>query len=293
MFRSLLVPLDGSAFGEHALPVAAAVARQSGAALSLAHVSPPADPGGRAGTPSLHEARAYLDGVAGRLAAEAGLRAQSRLLEGPVAEALEQFALRERVDLVVMTTHGRGPLSRLWLGSVADQLVHRLPLLILVRPQDTLAGLAGAAGPQHVLIALDGSGRAEAVLRPALQLAEPAGASLTLVRVVEPLAPPATDLHGLPVVMEDPSVLDRRRADALAYLERLADPLRWRLKVDTRVLVHAHPATALIKEAGARGCDVIALETRGRGGLPRLFLGSVADKVVRGAAASFLVHRTP
>jgi nucleotide-binding universal stress UspA family protein len=293
MFRSQLVPLDGSAIGEHAQPVAAAVARQSGAVLYLAHVGPPADPGGRAGTGPLHEAQAYLDGVAGRLAVQAGLRAEPRLLEGPVAEALEQFVLRERVDLVVMTTHGRGPLSRLWLGSVADQLVHRLPLLLLVRPHEAPARLGEAAGPRHLLVALDGSPRAEAVLRPAVELAKSAGAALTLARVTEPLPPPAVDLYGLPVVLADPSVLDRLRADATAYLERLADPLRERLKVDTRVLVHPHPATALAEEARARGCDVIALETRGRGGLPRLFLGSVADKVVRGATAAVLVRRTP
>ena len=76
-------------------------------------------------------------------------------------------------------------------------------------------------------------------------------------------------------------------------MERLAGPLRERrLRVETRVAVHPHAASAILEEARTHPCDLIALETHGRRGLPRLFLGSVADKVVRGAAVSVLVHRS-
>jgi nucleotide-binding universal stress UspA family protein len=65
------------------------------------------------------------------------------------------------------------------------------------------------------------------------------------------------------------------------------------LAVQTRVVVNDQPAAAILQEAESCGADLVALETRGRGGLPRLFLGSVADKVVRGSHRAVLVHRSP
>ena len=51
--------------------------------------------------------------------------------------ALLEHAAAKNVDLVVMSTHGRGPLSRFWLGSVADELVRRMPVpVLLVRPKE-------------------------------------------------------------------------------------------------------------------------------------------------------------
>jgi nucleotide-binding universal stress UspA family protein len=61
--------------------------------------------------------------------------------------------------------------------------------------------------------------------------------------------------------------------------------------MQTRVVSHDQPAAAILDDASAHGADLIALATQGRGGLKRLLLGSVADKVVRGAATPVLVYR--
>jgi nucleotide-binding universal stress UspA family protein len=72
----------------------------------------------------------------------------------------------------------------------------------------------------------------------------------------------------------------------------VARPLREQgLEVRTRVVTEGRPVAAILSEAEAGHCDLIALATHGRRGLSRLFLGSVADKVVRGAAASVLLCR--
>ena len=63
------------------------------------------------------------------------------------------------------------------------------------------------------------------------------------------------------------------------------------IPVQTSILANAHPATAILHEAASGEYDLLALETHGRRGLPRLFLGSVADKLVRGATVPILVHR--
>src|SRR5262249_34374105 len=84
----------------------------------------------------------------------------------------------------------------------------------------------------------------------------------------------------------------RAHREAEQYLERIAGTLRSRgLSVQVHVVADDHPALAILREAEAQGASLIALETHGRRGLSRLVLGSVADKVIRGAVAPVLVHR--
>ncbi len=58
-----------------------------------------------------------------------------------------------------------------------------------------------------------------------------------------------------------------------------------------RIVSHVRPAIAILDDASAHGVDLIALATHGRGGLKRVLIGSVADKVLRGAIAPVLVYR--
>ena len=82
------------------------------------------------------------------------------------------------------------------------------------------------------------------------------------------------------------------RPDALHYANELQSPARERPATKrNRAVAEGRPAAAILAEAEAQHCDLIALATHGRRGLSRLFLGSVADKVVRGAAASVLLCR--
>jgi nucleotide-binding universal stress UspA family protein len=78
---------------------------------------------------------------------------------------------------------------------------------------------------------------------------------------------------------------------ANAYLETVANRLREDgLKVHTRVSVEEQPGVAVL-DAAKPPIDLIAIETHGRGGLSRLLLGSVADKVIRGSPLPVLVHK--
>jgi nucleotide-binding universal stress UspA family protein len=295
MYRCILAPLDGSLPSEQALPYAAALARRSGATLQLAYVHAPLVLGEGVmylGAPDVQlweEEKNYLLSVVDRLK-KAGLeKVSAHVLDGPIAEALQEHALAERCDLVVMTTHGRGPISRFWLGSVADQLVHRLPIpLLLIRAREEVPPPATEPEARNVLVALDGTPTAEQILEPTGALAKLLGASLTLLRVVPMVPPPNVHKE----MAESASLTEKLRAEAHVYLQRLAGSLREQgLAVQTRIIAHAHPATAILHEASDGEYDVIALETHGRRGLPRLVLGSVADKVVRGASIPVLVHR--
>src|SRR5438067_676921 len=100
-------------------------------------------------------------------------------------------------DLVVMTTHGRGPLGRLWLGSVADALVRDLAMpLLLVRPQETAPDFKREPLLKHLLLPLDGSPLAEQMLEPAVALGTLMEADYTLLRVIKPVVPIDDRLEG-------------------------------------------------------------------------------------------------
>src|SRR5205823_5964004 len=136
----------------------------------------------------------YLAGVVKRLREMAPVVVTSSVLEGPVTEAIEEHARATGTDLIVMTTHGRGALSRFWLGSVADDLVRRLSVpVLLLRPSEKGPAPAALPGFRHVLIPLDGTALAEQALEPALQLAGPTSAQFTLLRVVAPIVPTTYD----------------------------------------------------------------------------------------------------
>src|SRR5262249_22116943 len=124
MYRSLLVPLDGSSFGEHALPLALTLARRCGAELHLVHVMPPlasiysetplfVDDTLEARLREHQRARhqTYLDGVVDRLRGAGARNVRTEVMEGDVAGGIRARAEAVAADLVVMTTHGRGPLG--------------------------------------------------------------------------------------------------------------------------------------------------------------------------------------
>lgn len=306
MFGKLLVPLDGSSFGEQALPLAASLARRAGATVEVVHVHSPTDfyPAPSAVAPHIDERvrqdrRTYLDTIVERLGSLARVRAAPTLLIGQPADALTEHAATQGVDLVVMSTHGRGPLSRFWLGSVADHLVRRLSVpLLLVRPTETPVDLSVDVGLQRILIPLDGSELSEGILPTAVALGKLMQASFTLMRVVDPTAVTGANVPGFtmsssghPLLAELQAAQDEQKSEAQVYLERVAGRLRSQAPgVEVRVISSREPAAAILEEAQAERCDLIALETRGRGGLVRLLLGSVADKVVRGAMIPVLVH---
>jgi nucleotide-binding universal stress UspA family protein len=307
VIRSILVPLDGSTFGEHSLPVALGIARRVGAELQLAHVHqvvPPASVAGVALMDNLEltmrkEEQTYLDGVARRVVQAAPLRVVTAVLDGEVAEALHTHAAAG-ADLVVMATHGRSALGRFWLGSVADELIRSLSVpLLLVRPSPGPANLAATTQPQRILLPLDGTTLAEQIIPAATELAEKTEAEVTLLRVVRPVVrfdylPEGTSLAGLSAEMHH-EIGERQlrcEQEARVYLEGVADRLRALLPaVRVRMVVDDIPARAILREADVLGVDLIALETHGRRGLSRLIVGSVADKVIRGAHVPVLVHR--
>jgi len=198
-----------------------------------------------------------------------------------------------------MTTHGRGPVSRFWLGSVADQLLRRSSVpVLLIRPGEGPPDFTRGLTSSKILVPLDGSALAEQILEPATQLGDLLGAEYMLLNVISPAFTVGYEAAADPMghvaerMMHEIQETQRKlRTEAEAYLERVAGRLRKQGRiVHSRVAESEQPAGAILEAARDLGADLIAVATHGRGGLTRLILGSVADKIVRGAAAPVLVY---
>lgn len=311
MFQKILVPLDGSGFSGQALPRALAIAARTGGTLRLVTVATPLKEAGDGGFEGAGEAadreelveaaREYLEDVERRIeAADVGVEVTAVVLPpGNVVAALLRDMAERPEDLVVMTTHGRGPLRRAWLGSVADGLLRQASLpVLLVRPrddQDAVRGapptLEAAAHPfRHVLLPLDGSKLSASALEYARTLAKLDDAQMSLLRVVPP-APGGAFPYVTAPSREDVSPETMART-AREELESVAQDLRDEgLSVEVHVKILNHPGPAIVHAQEDLGADVIAMSTRGRGGAARLLLGSVADKVVRSSPVPVLVYR--
>jgi nucleotide-binding universal stress UspA family protein len=302
MIRSILVPLDGSEFGEGALPLAMNIARHANATVHVAHVHVPLATMYAETMVSMEstldpelkeQEKAYVERIARDWGGKVPFPVVSHLLEGPVAESILEFVAGNGIDLVVMTTHGRGAFSRFWLGSVADELVRRLPVpVLLVRPTEGEPEAPEASAVRHIMIPLDGTPLGERILEPATELGRMLGADFTLLRVVAPVTAMAFDPAGVAIPNYVPAVDENLAVDARAYLDRVAESLRRQgFTVNTAVAIGQPAGQAILDEARDDAMDLIAMETHGRKGLTRLLLGSVADKVICGSSMPILVHR--
>jgi nucleotide-binding universal stress UspA family protein len=302
MYRTILVPLDGSTFSAQALPVAAALARRTGAALRVVTVIDPSAyvpfVPGEVLVPVLDtEAlaarrevdRGHIEAEAAKLRAD-GVEATGALLEGTVVDALAEDAAASGADLVMMTTHGRSGIEKLWLGSVATAFLHKAPCPVyLVRPDTGDDAAPAPALPEgRMLVPLDGSPFAESILPHARRFAEAAGLTLELFSVVVPSALPMAPF-GAEAILADDSEVAAQERDTKAWLAHLAADLPE--GTTTRVVTEMTAPSAILQYAQESHPGVVAMATHGRSGIVRLVLGSVAERVLKEAPAPLFLYR--
>lgn len=293
MFTRIMVPLDGSRFSEWALNYAVSLSRRTGASLDLTSVHEPIPSFAydEWETAALDWTTEYLDRVQQRLAGELEAEVTTWVGNGPVLDSLLDRALDTQADLIVAATHGRGAISRAWLGSVADGLLRhgRTPLL-LVRPQ------SGEEAPPDPLmgravVPLDGSKFSEKALEPARQLARLYHGHVNLVRVIAYPVEIASPYLPHTVQMNQEVVHEARDA-AEAYLERIVQRLiDDGVDAHSDVIVDSQAGAAICEELDETHADVIVMASHGRSGLKRALLGSTADKVIRSSHNPVLVIR--
>ena len=284
MFEHILVPLDGTPLAEQALGPAVSLAREEGAHLHLATVERSANAELEPSIEILDED--YLAHVAARVR-DAGVSHVSteRLAGDRVVDALEAHRREVGAGLTVMCTHGRGAVERAWLGSVADGLVRtsEAPVLLV---RAAAAGrsrgedLRAAARFKRVLVALDGSHFSRQSLGPASRLGPMPGTVYVFARII-PGSGEDTD---------ERQQKNRTLAEAKLDLE-VQSFASGGYTVESVTEFAPSVAQGILDLAERHGADVIAIATHGRSGVSRVILGSVADKVIRGADRPVLVVR--
>jgi nucleotide-binding universal stress UspA family protein len=295
MFSKVLVPLDRSSLAEQAVGQAAAIARASHAIMDLVLVHEPLQSGAN---DQLRRDSKYLELVATEVSAGASVPVNHTVTQGAPADAICGRARDIGADLIVMTSHGRTGMSRMWLGSVADAVVRRssIPVLMLRPVESSADRFAAKRLFARVLVPLDGSRMAADVLDAAAGLAQCSHATVLLLRIVQPVPMMLPyDINqplAFPPSVPDMEATNRVVQEVVRDMEEIARAVRERaaVTVEPHVIVGSRVADDIIDFARAHDVDVVAMSTRGRGA-SRILLGSVADKLLRASELPILLRR--
>jgi len=295
MYRQVLVPLDGSAFAESALPLALELTRRTDADLHLVAVLEPVTSFAYEGWEgaAVEWSQKYMEDVLDRVEGEAGGEVSTAVRNGHTVEMLQKEATDVGADVVVMASHGRGAFSRLWLGSVTDGFIRQTDLPVIVaRPDEDAEPVSDFSHSfETLLVPLDGSELSERALEHATEFGELFDSAYHLTRIVSypveiasPYLPHTAQLNQ--------QVLEDAKRGAAEYLEAHAENMRRRgLRVTTSVAVDAQAGQGIVAETEAVGAEMVAMATHGRKGLNRVILGSAADKVLRALHRPLLLFR--
>ena len=311
MFQRILVPLDGSARAEQALPAAARVARAFGGTVLLLCVVPPIAGQGKMQGPEtypggemdgqLAAADEYLKIVA---ASEAlgGLPTEGHAVFGAPAPALLDAVRTCSADFLVICRHGLSGLAHWGLGSVAHKLVQQCPVPLLLLPDHGRAFVAFEQYPIRALVALDGSPFSTAVLEPAVHfvagLAQARSQRGTLL-FLQVVGLPASygRFHRQFPSSESTQAQHEAIQQGEQYLATVAQRLmssdlaRYHLTVTTRVVSDPDVARTIAHTAEQELVDVIALSTHGWGGVLHWALGSIMERVVYASSVPLFILR--
>lgn len=291
MYRSIIVPVDGSARSQAALPAGAALARASGATLDIVRVHLEERPD-LADDPSWDQMfregeMRYLEALALAYEPVAGSQVGTSLLDPPVADSLLKFAETRAAPLFVMIGRGRTGLRRALLGSTCDALVRGgdTPVLVLrdCGPDDVPSWQFGRRPFRRIVLPLDGTMHAEGGIAPAVALARAMDAKLRLVRVVGPVVTSAVlgaiAMH--PLLPQDENVI--RNDIAHEYLQGIVDRINAGgpgLDIGTEVALGTDTASAIIESCRRMSADLVVLPTHGRGA-SRIIVSAVGDRLLR------------
>lgn len=292
MSTKILVPLDGSILAEGVLPYVKQMIGALGAQTTLLQVIEPTpeqiklfsrgegplsipEPVRNNAEQYLRRVASYLDGL--------GAAIQIKVVQGLPAVEIIGEGENDPTTIIAMSTHGRSGLARWLIGSVAGKVLqYSSNSVLLVRPKPH----SPIAEPKlrTVVVPLDGSPAAEQILPHVVELAEALSLSVVLVRVTWSVADYYKWDGGIMGTAgpDYPQIAEQVDADATNYLEAVSSRLQTEgVEKVSECLAHGDPAGAIINLVQETQDSFVAMTTRGRTGLARMVLGSVADRVVR------------
>jgi len=278
MLKRVLVPHDGSATSASILAHVRRLTLGHKTEVILLRVvehGPDLDP-------RRQMAAADLSEVVKALEAE-GLHSSHRIYDGDPAEQILVAAEELQPELLAMSTHGRSGLTRLLRGSVAERVLRHCPVpVLLCNPNTTDLPAFG-----RILVALDGSKRAELAMPLVQELARRDSSTVVLFTIEAALYSDEGEGH-----KQDPEDVwtEDHLKERLAFLEGPRDQLHAAGIATECLTAHGVPAHEILE--AAEKVDLVVMTTHGRSGPSRWLLGSVAETVARSCPRPLLVVRT-
>jgi nucleotide-binding universal stress UspA family protein len=301
MYKTMLVPLDGSKLAEVVFIYAKELAGRLDLDLVLLHVCSPQE----SEAVAMHEV--YLQRAAEILTHESrevqrstGVEAGGKTVDvrtevavGHSAEEILRYADENSMDLILMANHGGSGVGRWVIGGVADKVLRASTVPVWLVPADVPGEVVYDKWPRRtILVPLDVSEVAETVLPHVETLAKQRGREVTeivLLGVCEPVPRPAYYLSTF--TWDDHCARSKRLNEH--YLARVRKRLEdVGLKVRSEVLV-GKPADGIVEYANRNPFNLIVMATRGRSGLTWWDYGSVTNKVLQAASRPILLVRPP
>jgi nucleotide-binding universal stress UspA family protein len=291
MYDKILAPLDGSELAEVTLWYAARLAVRLRAALTLVYVSSHDE----IASPYMHEC--YLKYTVDRVKTEAGKIATETkggdiivdysMLKGDPAEEIVDYADKNKIDLIILSTQGKSGIRRWALGNVANKVV------AATRKQVLLIRAKGAQPDVYkdslvkVLVPVDGSRESESILRFVTYMAAELGLEITLFHM---------SIRGFESYpsMDMLRIAEKIRKHEKAYVEKLGKKLTAQgLHVDTvfNEVSQGEEAAEIIRLAEEGHFSMVAMATHGRSGFGRWIFGSNAQKVLNEGSTPLLLVR--
>lgn len=290
----ILFPTDFSERAAAAWPYAVGLAMDGGAELHVLHVVTPPVLGASleamVAVPQalvddvLAESQGVVNEMAGSVRA-LGVKTRVHTSIGDAASEIVAYATDQGIGLIVMATTGRTGLAHVVLGSVAERVVRHATCPVLTVRHDGVAApvpvLAGALPRiRRILVPLDGSELAEAVLPHLVTLTRRQEATLTLLRVVHAHALRESELMEAQV---------RVVQAAETYLAGVARRLAAEGIDASPVVRYGETPEEILDDIRSRHPDLVAMGTHGRTGLTHLLLGSVAERILRASPVPVLL----
>jgi nucleotide-binding universal stress UspA family protein len=279
----ILLATDDSGDAELAATTAVSLAKSTGSELHVVHVWRP--------VPSVHfdalirremerEAQEILNEQVKKMEGLGATVAQAHLREGSTYEEIVAFAEEIETGLIAVGSRGRGRIRRLLMGSISDALVrHATCPVVVVRWKPVVF-------PAKILLATDASEEATLAFQTAADLSESTGSELHVIHVGEVPLVYHPERHGYGAEYEE------HEREARQLLEAQVE----RMKAAGVTVAQAHLRMGRADEeivvlAEELGADLVAMGSRGLGGVRRGLMGSVSDSVVRHAHCPVLITR--
>ena len=305
MYDRILVPLDGSSIAEQVLPTVTRISEGLGTPIELFRVFSPIPPEmsdaeqllytDRLSTGFRDEAIGYLEKVRGAMGSLMD-RINCNAKEGDAASQIVDTGDASPNTLIAMSTHGRSGLARWVMGSVTDKVLHGSGSALLIVRAVPEEEYKKEVTLKTVIVPVDGSPLAEQILPHATALAMALELNVVLLRCLPTSEGFAafTGMEGFSAQQADVynSIAEQAGADAMTYLNQLADQLRGQgvANVETR-LERGSPGLVIVDVAQETQNNLVAMTTHGRSGVARWTMGSVADRVVRHSGDPVLLVR--